>query len=160
MLETIRASPTATHTGNLKNINSATRPHWHTEAPDYFLFQGLKWIRSRLTMTVIFCWIKVWFILTPALPLPGHRSISSVKLLKTSACFHDDRWAGVLTVCNSTSCIQSTSFVSRCSLQKDVNGTCNCMFGSYNKTVLAVRFVCKRTMLLSTLKPRRKCVLC
>lgn len=161
---TFTASPTATHLPHIQWIKkSATRLPEHAGALNYFLFQVLNWIRSMLTMAVIFCWIKVWFKMTPAFSCLVTPEIETLQLCRfceaTSLCFCDSQCAGVSAVCNFVSCIQSISFVYQRSFQKDVNGTCNCTFGSYyNKTALIGCILLWRATQLGTLKEKKALV--
>lgn len=109
--------PTTTHLPHIQWIQkSATCLPEHAEALNYFLFQRLNWIRSMLTMAVIFCWIKASFKVTPTLLCLVTPEIETPYLrlfCKTTKDFIVFLWQSVSEGlhCNFVSCIQSISFV-------------------------------------------------
>lgn len=143
------------------------------EAVTYLSMMTLNYVASRrlnstqssLTITVIFCWIEVWFKNDP-LGHPEDRNLilsSPAQNHSRPYCFCDSRRTRASTACNfpppfSFPCICSVSFVHLCSFQKRVNGTCNCTFGGYhNKSALIVHARPWRAMQLGTLKAKFLC---
>lgn len=104
-----------------------------------------------------------WFTMTPPPPTSSYVLSPEIEtqflhlFCKTTKDFIVFHCTVVSNVCNFVSCIQFISFVYVCSFQKDVNRTCNCMFGSYhNKTALIVCIHLWRAMQLGTLSGEKK----